>query len=106
LSPYAAIDHFDYLAALRREFADNDRLRMHALKADGAIRDPVAFNRALGSRLKLIVRSVKLEREIYDLRRSQSFFDAILREVAAASPEVSHRIVDRMRALSASLHSS
>jgi hypothetical protein len=89
----------DYLAALRSLYRDADRLCAHALNADGSVRNPVVLDRTIGTRLKLLVQTVRLERQIQDLGRTQKFFNAIVDEIAAEAPTVAHRIIERLRRL-------
>ena len=89
--------HFGYMRAYMELFADVDALRACALTADGVIKKPAVFDRALRTRLKVLVAALRYERQVYDLRRVQSFVDALMEEIAIESPDLQRRLVARLR---------
>ncbi len=89
---------FDFLAAFRNLFADATKLRAHAFRADGSVRNPILLDRAVKLRFKLIRQGLELERQIYSANAQRAFFAALVDEIAAESPEVSHRLISRLRA--------
>jgi hypothetical protein len=92
------VPRFDFLAAFHSLFADAMALRAHALDRDGRVRKPDVFDRAMKMRLKLIGQGVKLTQQILDARAQQTFYDALIGEIAAESPEVQRRLITRLRA--------
>jgi hypothetical protein len=88
---------FDLLAAFHSLFADAERLRAHCLDGDGGLRNPVIFDRSIRTRLKLLKQAVKLEQQILNVTAQQAFYEALVAEIAAESPEVHRRLITRLR---------
>jgi hypothetical protein len=88
---------FDLLAAFHSLFADAERLRAHCLDGDGGLRNPVIFDRSIRTRLKLLRQAVKLEQQILNVTAQQTFYEALVAEIAAESPEVHRRLITRLR---------
>ncbi len=88
---------FDFLASFHNLFADATKLRAHALRADGSVRNPILLDRAVKLRLKLIRQGLELERQIYSANAQRAFYDALVAEIAAESAEVQRRLITRLR---------
>jgi hypothetical protein len=91
--------HLDLLARLDGLLADADRLRGHAMNEAGDIVDAELFSDSIELGMKLIGAAVKSIDAVYDQRRQLAFYDAIVDEITAASPETSARIIARLQKL-------
>jgi hypothetical protein len=89
----------DFLAAYRQLFADTVALRAYALNPDGTVKRPLILDRAIKTRLTVISRSVKLLRQVYEVRNVQIFMDALVEEIALESPDLQRRILARLRSI-------
>lgn len=87
----------DLLAALNGLFADAAQLRSHCLDSDGRLMNPVIFDRAIRTRLKLLKQAVKLRQQILSVTAQQRFYEALVFEIAAESPETCRRLITRLR---------
>lgn len=121
--PVEARAGIDFMSRLERLYADAEKLA-----ADGEmlrdystvtvkdlegeervkIKIPAFFSNSIklrgdsiGLRASLLETAVKTIQQFYDLRRMQQFYDSILEEIAAESPEVAQRITDRLAKLNA-----
>jgi hypothetical protein len=52
---------------------------------------------ATRDRLKLLKQAVKLEQQILNVTAQQAFYEALVAEIAAESPEVHRRLITRLR---------
>jgi hypothetical protein len=91
---------FDLLAAFHSLFTDAERLRAHCLDGDGGLRNPVVFDRSIRTRLKLLKQAVKLEQQILNVTAQQAFYEALIAEIAAESPKLQRRLINRLRGFS------
>src|SRR6266478_1139425 len=85
------------LRVLRDLCSDAMTMRECALNADGSIRNPDLLHRSIKLRCSVMVRAMKLKSVIYDNFRAGAFFGAVVDEIRQEAPEVSHRIVTRLR---------
>jgi hypothetical protein len=83
--------------------SDAMTMRASALNADGSIRNPDLLERSIKLRCSVLVRAMKLKSAIYDNFRAGAFFGTVIDEIRLEAPEVSHRIVTRLRRLSATM---
>jgi hypothetical protein len=98
---------FDVLGMLRQLLTDAGMWRAYAVKFDEngveSIKNPVYFDTSFKRRLDLIHAYIAVYQEIYDLRQMQVFFDEIIDiiavEISPGNPEVSKRVLDRLRQL-------
>jgi hypothetical protein len=93
--------NFDLLSKFQQLFDDAMLLRDFASKTDAAgetsIKNPLFFDRSIGLRDRLINTALHTFQAIWDMRRQQEFFDILVAEVAAESPEVAACIIVRLR---------
>jgi hypothetical protein len=78
-------------------------LRDAALNPDGTIRDPLLFDRSIMLQCRVLTRAVKLKSKAYENFRAGAFFETVIEAIREEAPDVSHRIIDRLRRLSASM---
>jgi len=88
------------LDELRR---DAMTMREAALNSDGTIRNAEMLDRSIILRCRLLNRAVNLKSKAYENLRAGAFFEAVIDSVRQEAPHVSHRIIDRLRRLSASM---
>jgi len=93
------LKHLDLLSHFSELFGDVERLRWSAMDKDGRIIDPAVFVRAIKARIELLDATLKAIDAVYDQRRTTAFYDAVVNEVAAASPETQAKIMCRLRKL-------
>jgi len=74
-------------------YADILALRQHALDADGRIRDPQLFAKAIRLRNQLLNDELNVVDGIRETNLRTKFFDAVIETVAKASPEVAQAIM-------------
>jgi hypothetical protein len=92
----------DLMGQLRRLFDDAERLRTFSLSPDGkAVRNPLYFLQAASLSDKLVNTALRAWREIYDIQRMQNFYNAIIEEIAAESPDCAGRIMERLARINA-----
>jgi hypothetical protein len=92
----------DLMGRLQRLFDDADRLRTFSLSPDGkGVRNPLYFVQSASLAEKLINTALRAWREVYDLQRTQDFYNAIIEEIAAESPDCAKRIMGRLARLDA-----
>ena len=104
----AGVRQIDFIAALGDLYQDAEQLREFATfdPKEGEtgrrkIKNPVLFDSSIKRRLDLISGAIKVMQEIYDLQRMREFYDLIVEEIAAESPEAARRIMVRLAALNA-----
>jgi hypothetical protein len=78
-------------------------LREAALNPDGTIRDHEMLDRSIILRNRLLNRAVNPKSKAYENLRAGAFFESVIDAVRQEAPDVSHRIIDRLRRLSASM---
>jgi hypothetical protein len=91
------------LRVLSELCGDAMAMRAAALNADGSVRNPDLLHRSIKLRCSVLLRAAKAKSTIYDNFRAGAFFGAVLEEVRLEAPEVVHRIVARLRGLSAAM---
>ena len=65
------------------------------------IKIPTFFIKSAEMRQSLLETAIRATKEVWDLKMMARFYDAILEEIAAESPEVAQRITDRLAKLNA-----
>lgn len=85
------------LGRFREILADADRLRAYSISADGKILNPVMFSQSIALRDRLLGSALQLADAVYDVERFEAFYQAIVDEVAAESPEAARRIIVRLK---------
>jgi hypothetical protein len=78
-------------------------MREAAYNQDGTIRDAAILERSVRLRCHVISRAVKLKSKAYENLRAGIFFEAVIEVIREEAPDVSDRIVGRLRALSGSM---
>lgn len=107
--PVEARQGIDFMARLEHLYADAELLRAWSMSsvttADGKtsekIKVPTFFSQSIKLRSDLLETAVRTIQQFYDLRRMQRFYDTILEEISAESPEVALRITERLAKLDA-----
>lgn len=105
--PVEARRNIDFMTRLEDLYHDAELLRAYAVvkgyDTDGnevsKIKMPTFFAQSIKLRADLLDNAVRTIQQVYDLRRQQAFYDAILDEIAAESPDVAHRITERLARL-------
>ncbi len=123
--PVEARAGIDFMGRLERLYADAEKLAydgemlrdysvVRTTDEDGnertRIKIPAFFSNSIklrgdsiGLRASLLETAVKTIQQFYDLRRMQQFYDTILEEIAAESPEVAARITERLARLNSEM---
>lgn len=100
--------NLDILAGLQRAQADCDMLRDHSIKmvADPdtgeereAIKNPLLFEKQISRRLNVMETALKAMNEVWNLRQMQAFYETVIEEIQAESPETARRIMLRLAKL-------
>lgn len=107
--PVEARKGIDFMSRLEFLYDDAEKLRNWAVKqtenADGtqgeAIKNPTFFAQSIKLRSDLLENAVKTVQQFYNLQRMQRFYDTVLEEIAAESPEMAKRIIERLERLDA-----
>ncbi len=89
----------DLPAKLLELFEDIEVLRKMAKDADGGVGHPHWLSVAIGHRDRSIHTALRCGEALMSVTMQMDFFDLLVAEVAAESPEVAGRIIDRLRAL-------
>jgi hypothetical protein len=87
----------DVLGRLEQTFADIDMLRAYALTTDGKVGKPLFFAQSIALKDRSLNTAVKVAEAVMDMQRTWDFFDLIVSEVAAESPEAARRIISRLK---------
>jgi hypothetical protein len=96
------LDRIDFLAELSRLFRDALALRDFSCEEVSGklrIKNPRVFDRSITSRLNILGTTIATQKELWDLQRMETFYTAIIDEIAAESPECAARIQMRLSAL-------
>jgi hypothetical protein len=91
---------FDFLSAYHGVWTDAMMLRTHALRQDGNVRNPALLDRCIRVRLKLLRQGLDLEARIFSAGAQRAFYDGLVAEIAAESPALHKRLINRLRAFS------
>lgn len=105
--PVEARRNIDFMTRLEDLYADAEMLRAYAVTkgydVEGneitKIKVPTYFAQSIKLRSDLLDNAVRTIQQVYDLKRQQAFYDAILDEIAAESPDVARRITERLARL-------
>ena len=109
--PVEARQGINFMERLEFLYADAEMLRAYSTRkvttADGVesekIHIPTFFAQSIKLRSDLLETAVRTVQQFYDLRRMQQFYDSVLEEIAAESPEVAQRITERLARLDAEI---
>lgn len=101
-----ASKRLDFQVEIHRLYADANMLRDYAIKIDEAtgkekIKNPHSFERSINSRTKIIREAIDVLQQMFNLTKSQEFYDAIIAEIGNESPECQKRILSRLATLNA-----
>ncbi len=98
-----AMANLDFTAEIGRLYSDAEALRTYSVTKDDAgnerIKNPLTFDRSVARRVSILETGLKALQELWDLRMMQSFYDSIIAEIGAESPEVQQRILKRLAEL-------
>lgn len=109
--PVEARRNLDFMARLEELYQEAEMLRDYSTgtATDAAgntfkkIKIPTYFAQSIKLRSDLLEGAVRTIQQVYDLQRMQRFYDVILEEIAAESPEVAQRITERLARLDAEI---
>jgi hypothetical protein len=85
------------LGRINELYKEAEQLRDYALNDVGKIRIPIFYKESINLRRNILQTKIDMLQEVYDLRRMEAFYEAIMDEIGKVSPEVQRAIVDRMR---------
>ena len=92
--------NIDFAMEIRSLYSDALMLRSFSVSVDTEgiekIKNPVMFEKQIGKRTQLIETTIKVLQELWDLRTMQNFYEIIIEEIGAESPEVQQRIMTRL----------
>lgn len=99
-----AAGNMDFLQRLESLYADAEILRRFSMdEKTGRIKLPKYLTQSVSLRQKLLETALKAMQEVWDLRRMQAFYDAVLEEIAQESPETAMRIMERLKKLNSEI---
>jgi hypothetical protein len=109
--PVEARQGINFMERLEHLYDDAEMLRAWSTSkvTDAAGREserikvPQYFSQSIKLRSDLLETAVRTVQQFYDLRRMQQFYDSVLEEIAAESPEVAQRIAERLSKLDSEL---
>lgn len=102
--------NLDILAELHNVQSDAMMLRAHSVKIESdpetgeereKIKNPLLFEKQMQRRLNVIDTTLKAMGEVWNLRTMQAFYETVVEEIQAESPETARRIMQRLAALNA-----
>lgn len=110
-NPVEARRNIDFMSRLESLYEEAEMLRDYSVAkgqdADGntvkKIKIPTYFAQSIKLRSDLLEGAVRTIQQVYDLQRMQRFYDSVLEEIAAESPEVALRITERLARLNGEL---
>jgi hypothetical protein len=91
----------DLLEKFELLYADAVKLRDYSLNEEDKIRNPLYFTQSITSRDRILNTALSAMRAIWDLRRMQNLYDAIIEEIGRVSPELQQAVVERLAELDA-----
>jgi hypothetical protein len=95
------LDRLDFFTELNLLFRDARFLRDSAVRKDGdgeRITNPRTFDRSISRRLEILATTIETQKQLWDLKTMEEFYNALVEEVAAESPECARRIQARLAA--------
>lgn len=104
----AGLQTLDFVAEIHALYADAQMLRAFGVTQvvddDGVvtgekIKNPAAFDKSIVRRADLLESAIKAVQEVWDLRKMQMFYELIIEEIGAESPDCQRRIMERLAAL-------
>lgn len=104
----AGLATIDFVAEIHKLYADASMLRAFAMSAvtdesgeviGEKIKNPAAFDKSIVRRADLLETAIKAVQEVWDLRTMQNFYETIISEIGAESPECQRRIMARLAVL-------
>lgn len=110
--PVEARQGINFMERLEHLYADAEMLRAWSVtrvtdntsgESKEQIKVPTFFSQSIKLRSDLLETAVRTIQQFYDLRRMQRFYDTILEEISAESPEVALRITERLAKLDAEI---
>lgn len=99
-----AAGNMDFMQRLESLYSDAEILRKFSMdEKTGRIKLPKYLTQSVSLRQKLLETALKAMQEVWDLRRMQAFYDAVLEEIAQESPETAMRIMERLKKLNSEI---
>jgi hypothetical protein len=95
------LERLDFFAELNLLFRDARFLRDSAVRKEGEtekITNPRTFDRSISRRLEILATTIETQKQLWDLKTMEEFYNALVEEVAAESPECARRIQARLAA--------
>lgn len=97
------IANLDFAAQIQVLYADAELLRTYSVtKVDGEpdrIKNPLTFDKSIQRRASILEVAIRTLQELWDLRAMQDFYETVIAEIGAESPDCQQRIMDRLSAL-------
>lgn len=95
----AGFQQLNLLGHLDTLFRDIELLKSYALNEEGRIKQPHFFSQAISMHDRAIGTTLKCAESAWDLQKMWDFYDAVVSEVAVASPEIAKNIMSRLSQL-------
>ncbi len=93
--------HLNLLEKFEELYADAMLLREFAVNPEAGVKSPLYFGQSIGLRDRLLETALRSADTVWNLRRQRDFYDLVINEIAAASPEVAQTIMEKLRDLNA-----
>jgi hypothetical protein len=86
----------DHVVLYQGLYDEAEKLRFYALHPDGSIRYPNAFERAVKLKARLTMQGAQVISQMYGIKSSLAFYDALVAECALEVPDIRKRLMDRL----------
>jgi hypothetical protein len=91
-----AIVNIDLLDKFQKLYDDALKLRDYSTTEEDKIRNPLFFTHSINARDRILNTALNAMNAIWNLRRMQALYDAILGEIGKVSPEMQIAVIDRL----------
>jgi len=104
----AGLRTIDFVAEIQNLYGDAKMLRAYSVKErtdpdTGELREvinnPAAFDKSIARRANLLETAIRAVQEVWDLQTMQRFYETVIEEIGAESPECQQRIMRRLAEL-------
>lgn len=92
-------ESLDFALEIKNLYADAQKLRTYSVVADETgdrIKNPQWFERSINSRTRILETAIRTLQELWDLRTMQNFYETVIQEIGAESPDCQKRIMQRL----------
>jgi len=95
------VENIDFALEIRSLYADAQMLRSYSVAEaeqdkPERIKNPHTFERSINSRTRILETAIRTLQELWDLRTMQAFYETVIDEIGAESPECKQRIMQRL----------